>query len=287
MIVKSLLMSVIALQGAITPLSAEKSVPRSECFPVERLDTKARARAESLLLKMLDGEALFTLVGGLKPMSSGWISHRIKVEEPDMTAAELDRVAISALRSGDEVFCTLQPFTRIYEGTRYLDGFLYHRDSVRAKVTEKAKFFGYFGLSASSHPVEVTMAFEVDDTSKRNRGYGYLFGYPDHAVDFFVQADDEGRKTKQLVPRDFLHIPTFESPTNRFVYAVPKGHQANEADLDLKKKAEPILAYYRKQREKYVGEGKPGVVALLRDWFDDGKGRCSSATALAKAIADM
>ncbi len=286
MIVKSLLMSVIAFQGAVTPLSGETSVPREACFPVERLDAKTRERAETLLLKMLDGEALYTLVGGLKPMSSGWISHRIKVDDPDMGAAELDRIALSALRSGDEVFCTVQPFTRVYEGTRYLDGFLYHRDSVRAKVTEKAKFFGFFGLSPSSHPVEITMAFEVDDTSKRNRGYGYLFGYPDHAVDFFVEADDEGRKTKQLVPRDFLHIPTFESPTNRFVYAVRKGHTANETDIALKKKAEPILSYYRKLRDKYVGEGKPGVVALIRDWFDDGKGRCSSAIAYAKVLAE-
>jgi hypothetical protein len=258
-------------------------VPRTECFPIESLPADLRPRAEQLLLKALDGEALYTIVGGLKPMSSGWVSHRFKVDAPDLAAAEKDRQVLGALRCGNEVFATLQPFWRVYEGTRTLDGFLYHRRGVARAVRDHARFFAFYGLTPSSNPVEVTMAFEVDETSQRNRGYGYLFGYPDHAVDFFVRSDAEQRKTKKLVPRDFLHIPTFEGEQHRFVYAVPKGQAPNEVDLALKRSALPILAYYRKLRPKYIGLGKPGVVALLRDWFDDGKGRCSSETALKKA----
>jgi hypothetical protein len=28
-----------------------------------------------------------------------------------------------------------------------------------------------------------------------------------------------------------------------------------------------ILAEYRQRREKFIGDGKPGIVALLRDWY--------------------
>jgi hypothetical protein len=256
-------------------------VARKDCFPVESLPANLRPRAEELLLKALDSEALYTFVG-LKPMSSGWVSHRFKVDAPELGALERDREVLRALRSGEDVFATLQPFWRVFDGARFVDGMLYHRDGVARAVRDHARFFAFYGVTPSSHPVEVTMAFEVDATAQRNRGYGYLFGYPDHAVDFFVESEETTRKTKAFVARDFLHIPTFAAEKHQFVYAVPKGHVVNESDIQLKAHALPVLAQYRKLRAKYIGAGKPGVVALLRDWFDDGTGRCSSATALKK-----
>lgn len=263
-------------------ISAAPGVARKDCFPVESLPVGLRPRAEALLLKALDSEALYTFVG-LKPVSSGWVSHRFKVDAPDLAALEEDRQVLSALRSGEDVFATLQPFWRVFEGARFVDGFLYNRDAVSQAVRDHARFFAFYGVTPSSHPVEATMAFEVDATAQRNRGYGYLFGYPDHAVEFFVESEETNRRTKKFVPRDFLHIPTFTAEKHQFVYAVPKGHAVNQADLDLKTKAEPILAHYRKLRANYIGPGKPGVVQLLRDWFDDGTGRCSSANALRKS----
>jgi hypothetical protein len=263
-------------------VTAAPGVARKDCFPVESLPAELRPRAEALLLKALDSEALYTFVG-LKPMSSGWASHRFKVDAPDLGALEKDRQVLGALRSGEDVFATLQPFWRVFEGARFVDGFLYNRDATSRAIRDHARFFAFYGVTPSSHPVEATMAFEVDATAQRNRGYGYLFGYPDHAVDFFVESEEINRRTKKFVPRDFLHIPTFAAEKHQFVYAVPKGHAVNQADVDLKAKAEPVLAHYRKLRAKYIGPGKLGVVQLLRDWFDDGTGRCSSANALRKA----
>ena len=49
----------------------------------------------------------------------------------------------------------------------------------------------------------------------------------------------------------------------------------NEADRRILAKAKAVLDDYRGRRERYIGEGKPGVVELLRDWFCDG--RCDPA----------
>ncbi|MBK8149172.1 MAG: hypothetical protein IPK58_13440 [Acidobacteria bacterium] len=53
----------------------------------------------------------------------------------------------------------------------------------------------------------------------------------------------------------------------------------NDADKALKARAAPILAAYKKRRGEYVGDGKKGVVEMLRDWFCDGRGQCSPANA--------
>ena len=82
------------------------------------------------------------------------------------------------------------------------------------------------------------------------------------------------RETGEFIERDFRHIPTFGSKQGRFVYAVPKVSPLRPEDIALQQRAEPIFKEYRRLRAQYIGEGKPGPVALLRDWFDDGSGTC-------------
>lgn len=260
-------------------------VPKSECFPLETLPRELQPQAERLLLKALDTEALYTIVGGMKPISSGWFSARFDVDRPDL--AEIDRVRqiTRAFRNGDEIVAGVQPFWRVFEGRRFVDGVFFHRPSVSEAIRRNAGYFAFYGISPASHPVEAVMAFEVDSTARRNRGYGYLFGYPKHAVDFFVESEESRRHSGKFVERDFLSIPVFEAPTSRFVYAVPKGHVPTAEDRALKERAAPILAYYQHLRPRFIGEGKPGVVALLREWFHDGRGGYSSAEAERKARA--
>lgn len=95
------------------------------------------------------------------------------------------------------------------------------------------------------------------------------------AVDFFVEAEEQEAMTGQFVERDFIHIPTFEADTGRFVYAVPKGHVENEDDAALRARAAPVLTRYTQLRADAIGDGKPGVLQLVRAWFDDGDGNCS------------
>ena len=71
-------------------------------------------------------------------------------------------------------------------------------------------------------------------------------------------------------------MPTF---SGKFAYPAPRGERARLEDVVLRESAHVVLAEYRRRRERYVGAGKKGVVELVRDWFDDGSGRCSPANA--------
>lgn len=260
-----------------------EDVARNEVFPIERLPAEMRGEAETLLLKAMDREALFTIVGGMKPMSSGWLSLRERVDKPDVPQMTRLRRILACFTVGDDVRAYLQPFWRVYGEDRYLDGVFFSRSAVDATLERHRALFGWFGVSAGSHPLEAVMAIDRDDTPRRNRAYGYLFGYPDHAVEFFTRSEEDYRKTRKIVPRDFRSIPTFSMAEHAFVYAVPKGDSVRPEDVALRDRAAPILAMYRQLRPRYIGSGKPGIVALLRDWMDDGKGRCSPQTAERKA----
>ncbi len=264
---------------AVSSLARAQGVPRAECFPVERLPAPLRPKAEALLLAMLDSEALYTLVGGMKPMSSGYARYETTVAKPDTARLETMRQLLSVARCGDEFYADVQIFATVYNGKRMGEAVLFHLPTLTKKIAEYSDFFGGYGITASSHPMETLMVVEHDPTFDRNRGYGYLFGYPRYAVDFFVQSQESEKQTKQFVKRDFLSIPTFKSDAHLFVWAVPKGYQETDADRQTKSKAALILAAYKARRARYIGEGKPGVVALLRDWFDDGQGHCSAANA--------
>ncbi len=260
---------------------------RSECFPFERLPAEKRAKANDLLLKALDSEALYTIVGGLKPMSSGFANFQIEVRSPkdEKKAAERrqkltdlaeTREILTHFRCGGIIFADVQHFAKIFDGKRFSDAVVFHRPSLAAMIKAKSDFFERWNITEGSHPLQVLYAVEYDQAGARFGGYGYLFGYPDYAVRFFVQAAAEEEFTGKFVERDFYAIPMFSSPTNRFVYAVPKGHVENEHDSALKGKALKIFEEYKTKREKYIGDGKKGVVELLRVWLCDERGDSKS-----------
>jgi hypothetical protein len=292
---------------------------RAECFPFERLSAEQRKRGEELLLKALDNEALYTIVGGLKPMSSGFQSFQLQISLPRIEFAEAEkvvrelearkgeelsaddkrrltqakqaverkqtldrindtRVIFEQWKCGEEIFADVQHFSEVYEGRRHLDAVVFSRPRLRQMLAEKTDFFSRWGITANSHPLQVLYAVEVDKTNARFGGYGYLFGYPDYAVRFFALASDEQNFTGKFVERDFYSIPTFERETNGFVYATPKGHTENETDKALRARSMEIFTAYKKRRAEYIGEGKKGVVEMLRDWFCEAN-KCSPSNA--------
>lgn len=277
-------LTALAFLPADTPSAAPalRPVPRAEVFPLEELPANLRPRAEATLLRLLDSEALYTVIGGLKPMSSGWGSNRFDVERPELQEIEDLRQIVRTFRVGRHLTSSVLPFWRVFDGKRFTDATIFHEASVGRTVAKYQDFFGFYGVTPSSGGVQTVMAFETDATPRRNFGYGVLYGYPLHAVRFFVDAAEHQRAGKGFVERDFLSIPVFSGSTNRFVYAVPKGHIPNADDDNLRKAAEPILADYRVRRARFIGEGKPGVVAMLRDWMCDTSG-CSPDIAVRKS----
>jgi len=269
---RALRIGTVALLSALPflSLSAQQSGPSSaaDCFPFERLPVELRVRAEETLLKALDGEALYTIAGGLKPMSSGFVSASFPVDAPNLTEAEALRQVLGTWTCGGELAAGIHHFARVFDGKRSLEAVVFHRPALRTLLTRHSSFFAPYGLSPSSDPMEVVMTVEYDPTPARLRGYGYLFGYPDYAVDFFVQASG----IEPLVPRDFISLPTTRGE-QRFVYAVAKGHVANDADRQLRLATEAIFADYSARRARHIrGDSAAGVLPLVREWFDDGRG---------------
>jgi hypothetical protein len=275
--------------AAVAPSGVRRGVPRADCFPFERLPADQRAEAEKLLLAALDSEALYTLVGGMKPMSSGFATYRINVKSPDTKELDAARRIFALFRCGDAYQAEALPFHRTSKvkdkdtgtevETRFFEAVVLHRPTVAKMVTTYTDFFAPYGITPATDPFGLVLIIEHDPTTARNRGLGYLYGYPKSAVDFFVASADEQGETKVIVPRDFIQIPTFVSDSGRFVYAVPKGYKETDEDNTLKEKARRVLVAYKERRARYIGAGKPGVVALIRDWFDDGKGNCAPENA--------
>jgi hypothetical protein len=257
------------------PAHSQIAGPCAQCFPLESLPPDVRALSERLLLEALDNEALYTLAGGLKPMSSVPRLFQFSVEAPDLAEVDQIRRALQAWRCHGEIRATVHHFHKIHEGKRSAGMVVFHQPRLAEVLAAKSSFFAPFGLSPHADPMEVLTTIEMEEQPIRLRGQGYLFGYPDAAVEWFVAADAHQRATGQFVARRFLSFPTHVRQERGVVWAVPEDHQETGQDREFAARAAAILAAYRERRARYVGDGKPGVVALLRDWYDDGRGRCS------------
>lgn len=270
----------VARPATLAPV-AHVEVPA--CFPVDTLPPALRALAERVLLEAGDGEALYTLAGGLKPLSSGRsFSFEIApvLEGNRVDSLEQLRRATNALTCGDigasvHLFAAVQ---RRRDSTQHRVGevVVFHRASVAATVARHREFFATLGITPSADVREVLGAVENASRMARWRGYGLLFGYPDHAVDFFVRAGIEGDSTGTIVARDFLRIETFrKSPVEQgqpptmssFVYAVPKGSGETEADRRLRAAAAPVYARYVHERNRTVIADSSGAITLWRRWI--------------------
>lgn len=265
----------VALLLALTALPARPGGACSECFPLESLAPEARAESERLLLMALDNEGLYTLAGGLKAMSSLPRLFPFSVESPDLSEIERVRQALRAWRCHGEVRATVHHFHKVHEGKRQAGIVVFHVPRMGEVIAAKQGFFGAFGLTPSADPLEALTTIEMEEQPIRLRGQGYLFSYPDYAVDWFVQADEDQKATGEFVKRKFISLPTYARQERGVVWAVAEDHEERPEDREFRDRATAILAAYRERRARYIGEGKPGAAALIRDWYDDGNGRCS------------
>ncbi len=255
--------------------SAQPATPEQACFPVEALAGPDRELAESLFLRLMDSEALYTVAGGAKPVSSGFVRFQLAEGSP-LDAIDRVRRVLQAFRCGGELLATVHRFQRTYpdnngKPSRFYDGVVLHRTAVRRTVERHRAFFAGLGVSPNSHPVEVLLAVEDAPEEARWRGYGHLFGYPDEAVDFFVSAGIREKREQRRVPRRFISIPTFARAERGVVYAVAEDAEEPEQGRRLRQQLERILAEYRVRRQRHSQGGRVDVVFMLREWLDPGR----------------
>ncbi len=222
--------------------------------------------ADSLLTVGLDNEALYTLLDTLKPISSV-AGFYVGVTTPDsgvskevrsvrLQAGDAEKLGrlqriVNSLRLGP-VRLLLVPFRDVNDGRRYVEVYAVRDAAVRAVLRNDSAFWLQRGFTAGSDIASLITAVEFDRRYDRWRGYGYLFGYPKNAVDFFVQSGQSFDSTKVFVPRDFFQIPAYSGEQRRFVYAVPKGYVPSERDSLLRTRATETLKRYKTLRSSYM-----------------------------------
>lgn len=252
------------------------------CFDVAALSPADQRVAEQILLEFGDREGLYTLAGGLKPISSDVRDLQLRIapslDTTTLATLEQQRRVAAALTCGEigvmvQVFTATQR-TRDSSEVRNTSMVVFHRAALRAMVMRHQLFFASLGVTPSTAPTEILAAVENAPRAPRWRGYGYLFGYPDIAVDFFVEAGEEGDRTGKLVPRDFRRIETHYKFANgsgdslsTFVYAVPKGAAPTAEENQLRQRAADVLRTYRVQRHRQIGADGRGSLTLWRAWL--------------------
>ena len=241
----TLLVATFVLGGCTNhPRKAAGSWPSEKtAAPVDQL---------TLLHEAADYEGLYTLAGGLKPMSSGFWQCSFEADEPDLR--ELYRVQELLKVLQNEVwYADVQIFDKIHDGERNAHAFVVHRRSLARMIERHESFWTPWGITSDTHPTEIVEIVDRMPRDDRWRGYGYLYGYPDEAVDFFIEAGiaaDEGGEMGPGKDRQFTQIPTYAADSGRFTYAVPLEHVSTVADQALADRAAAILAAYVESRPR-------------------------------------
>ena len=116
-----------------------------------------------------------------------------------------------------------------------------NRQRLAEELHARKDFWFFWGLVPESSPKVVITVVENAEKYRRFEGYGYLFGYPQYAVDFFVEAARSQDETGEFVSRSFYQMPVYSGQSGRFVYAIPENAEPKPEDLTIRKEAEIIL----------------------------------------------
>jgi hypothetical protein len=235
--------------------------------------------ADSILSYALDHEALFTLVDTLKPMSSVKflqfpIAKDSSNQDGDIHVAKKDSIiykiesyqkVCNALSQKDWLFAMV-PFQRTEKNFRNIEIYVIRKSVFAKKIQQYQSFFGQWGFTPSTNPSVVLSVIEYESKWDRNRAYGYLFGYPSYAVDFFVEANkiQFADSAKKLVARNFFAIPVFAGNQGYFTYAMPKSYHPSNVDSSIYFHANLTLSKYKIIRNQYLTKEGLKAYALWR-----------------------
>lgn len=224
------------------------------------------ALADSMLTKALDYEALYSLLDTLKPISS-ILTIKMNPGTPVSTDTIILYQQLCQELSTRQVQLVAVPFRQAYEDKKLVELYAVNLHRYRSRINEHAAFFAKLGITSETPAVQTITIVENADKYDRWRGYGYLFGYPAYAVDFFVQAGMTQDSTGEFVKRDFFQIPVQAGEKGHFTYAMPKGYTPGVADSTLYYKALHTLQSYQQLRGKYTSPQGLHARKLWADWL--------------------
>jgi hypothetical protein len=254
---------------------------KAPALPV--VDARSAALLDSILQYGLDHEALFTILGNVKPMSSV-ASFTYPIANADSarrtSAGILNRAGhgrfLDELRTIQELMNRLDfpdlrfivvPYQNAQKDKRIVQISAVRISALDSLLKKQESFFGQFGLVPGADPNVVASVIENAGVYERYRGYGYLFGYPDHAVDFFVNSSLTLNTSGTFVSRTFFNIPVYAGKEGYFVYANPADYTP-AADSALYYRAQDVLSRYETIRSRYLNaDSTLQAFRLLREFF--------------------
>ncbi len=121
---------------------------------------------------------------------------------------ELDQI-MRVWKCGGEVSGGLWWYDVVYDDQHSMSMIVFNIPKMAEVIANYKDFFSSIGVSSSSPELDVVNAMERTDWIARHRGCGLLYGYPEYAVDFFVDAYRQHQVTGEFVERDFILLPTF------------------------------------------------------------------------------
>lgn len=225
--------------------------------------------ADSILLTALDHEALYTLIDTLKPISSVQFyrlpllsNNEVQKDSAYKVLNTLQNIA-NKLSVADWQF-VLHPFERSDSIYKNVELYVIRKNKLQQILTKQLTFYQSIGIAPNALPATVLAITEYEQKYNRWRSYGYLFGYPDYAVDFFVAAGKSQDSTKEFVKRDFFQIPVYSANSGHFTYAIPKGHQPSMVDSTIYYKAVTTLNKYKASRSQFQNGNTVSAIKLLK-----------------------
>jgi hypothetical protein len=232
----------------------------------KKLSAEEKSIADTLIMKALDNEGLYTVLGRLKSMSTvkdlrlsiaqkdssiKGASSVTDINSSDILKLKKYQRVVNALDFGDLKFI-MSPFKISQNGQRYIQINLYRRSMIDSLINVNQSFYGQFGFVSGTQAEILINTTEHESKYDRFRSYGYLFGYPEHAVNFFVDASISNDQTGVFVKRNFFQIPVHSNQKGHFVYAMPLDSKPGLIDSAIYKRAEHSLNIYRSVRQEYM-----------------------------------
>lgn len=251
------LLIVYFLTGCITPKQELKK-------SYSRLTKEEKILADSVILYALDHEALYTLADTLKPMSSVRFYQLplLNNHTADNTGTfyQLQKVSNALSKGGFEfVFNPYKYSDSLYKN---MELYVFKKSTLSKMIARHQDFYLLLGINPYALPATILAVTEYGNKYERWQSYGYLFGYPDDAVDFFVQAGKEQDMTAEFVERSFFAIPVQAGETGYFTYAIPKGAVPAQQDSTIYRSAQQTLNKYKELRSKVLEKEKKSPFRL-------------------------
>lgn len=265
-----ILLLIIALGFALSGRGQTEAMVRPPFPQLEAVAPECRVLANTILTAVLEREGLYTVFGGLKPMSSVTVGGY--GDRPGESATALMQRydnAAAALCDDDLIFRMAYWNER---APRVAQVFVFRHSLVREKVREHAAIFAAENIEPGTPIrtiVERVMNYHFQDA---DRVTGLFYGFPEHAVDFFCHPQKYGpvNTLRRLdSDRSGVRIETHQRGS-AFVYVLPMQGEYTTADVDLMFAAQPILAEFRRRRALHTNEsGALDAVALARQWISN------------------